>query len=151
MKARILILIFSISLFACASSDEENLLLQLVNEARSSGCDCGGDYCPPTTPVSWDTTLELVAHDHSLDMDKNKFLNHTGSNGSNPGQRMNRRGYDWRTYGENIASGQKTEEDVIAAWLKSPGHCKNIMNPAFKDMGISRVGNYWTQVFGAKR
>jgi len=151
MKARILILIFSISLFACESSDEESLLLQLVNEARSSGYYCGGDYCPPTTPVSWDTTLELVAYDHSLDMDKNKNLNHTGSDGSNPGQRMSRRGYDWRTYGENIAYGYKTEEDVIAAWLKSPGHCKNIMSPAFKDMGISRVGDYWTQVFGTKR
>ena len=151
MKAIVLILIFSISLFACASESEENLMLQLVNDARASGYSCGSDYCPPTTPVSWDTTLESVAHDHSLDMYTNKFFSHTGSDGSNPGQRMNRRGYNWKTYGENIALGYQTEEAVIAGWLNSPGHCKNIMNPNFKDMGIAREGNYWTQVFGTKR
>jgi uncharacterized protein YkwD len=61
--------------------------------------------------------------------------------------------------GENIASGQRTVEDAVASWLDSPGHCANIMNPAFTDMGAAyaidpRNRNrtaYWTQVFGTPR
>jgi uncharacterized protein YkwD len=36
------------------------------------------------------------------------------------------------------------------AWLGSEGHCKNIMNGGFKDMGVGRDGDYWTQEFGSK-
>jgi uncharacterized protein YkwD len=39
---------------------------------------------------------------------------------------------------------------VVDNWLKSPGHCKNIMNKAFKEVGVGRVGDYWTQNFGAR-
>lgn len=33
-------------------------------------------------------------------------------------------------------------------WLTSQGHCANIMNSSFAEMGIGRVENYWTQDFG---
>jgi uncharacterized protein YkwD len=56
----------------------------------------------------------------------------------------------WKTYGENIANGYGTEQAVMTAWLASEGHCKNIMNASFKEIGAGREGNYWTQVFGAK-
>ena len=72
------------------------------------------------------------------------------ADGSNGGVRIERAGYDWATFGENIAMGYRTEKDVVADWLQSPGHCKNIMNRNFKEMGVARVGNYWTQEFGAK-
>jgi len=39
---------------------------------------------------------------------------------------------------------------VIEGWLKSPGHCKNIMSQKYKEMGVARVGNYWTQTFGSQ-
>ena len=152
MTAKILILFFSISLFACA--DEDALLLQLVNEARVSGYFCGEEHHPPTNKVFWDTRLEQAAHDHSLDMYTNRFISHVGSDGSSPNQRASRRGYNMNgmgPLGENVAWGYQTEEEVIAAWLSSPGHCRNIMNPRYKDMGIAREGNYWTQLFGAER
>jgi uncharacterized protein YkwD len=46
--------------------------------------------------------------------------------------------------------GYTTEKQVVDAWLKSPGHCKNIMNKNYKEMGVARVGTYWTQTFGTK-
>ena len=128
------------------------LLLQLVNSYRASGCDCGSEgYYAPTTPVTWNDTLALVAKDHSEDMFKNKFFSHTGSDNSNPGTRLERYNYDWRTYGENIAYGHQTEKSVIEDWIKSPGHCSNIMAPNFKEMGVAKAGDCWTQLFGTRK
>jgi uncharacterized protein YkwD len=81
-------------------------------------------------------------------MFKNNFFDHTGSDGSEIGDRVTRRSYIWKACGENIAKGYNAEADVIKGWIESTGHCINIMYPGFKDMGVSKVGNYWTQVFG---
>jgi len=43
--------------------------------------------------------------------------------------------------------GQQNEEEVMKSWLKSPGHCANIMNPNVTEVGVARSGNYWTQLF----
>jgi len=131
---------------------DKDLLLQLVNSYRIAGCNCGseGDFAP-TTPLMWNNLLELTAQDHSEDMFKKNFFSHTGSDGSTLGVRVGRRGYDWQTCGENIAKGHKTEQDVIAGWINSPGHCKNIMNSNFKEMGVFKSGDYWTQVLGTRK
>jgi uncharacterized protein YkwD len=128
----------------------KSLILQLVNEVRTKGCQCGNTYYQPATPVSWNNQLEAAAYVHSADMNQNNFFSHTAPNGTNAGVRITNAGYNWRTYGENIASGYKTEASVVKGWVESEGHCKNIMNPAFKEMGVARAGNYWTQEFGAR-
>ncbi|MDO5665956.1 MAG: CAP domain-containing protein [Bacteroidia bacterium] len=125
-------------------------MLDLVNNYRQKGCNCGSEYFPPTTPVVWNNLLASAAQMHSDDMSKNNFLNHTGSDGKSAAYRISKVGYVWRAYGENIASGYKTANDVMTGWLKSEGHCKNIMNPGFKEMGVATSGNYWTQVFGSR-
>jgi len=131
---------------------DKDLLLQLVNSYRSAGCNCGSEgYFAPTTPVAWHNSLALAAQGHSEDMFKKNFFSHTGSDGSTLGVRVSRSGYDWQTCGENIAMGHKTEKDVIEGWINSPGHCKNIMNPNFKEMGVFKSGDYWTQVFGTRK
>lgn len=56
----------------------------------------------------------------------------------------------YMTAGENIAKGQNTPEFVMKSWMDSPGHRKNILNPKFKEMGVSRdefCNNIWTQMF----
>ena len=133
------------------STVNTSLLLQLVNSYRTAGYNCGYyGYFGSTDPVTWDNTLEAVAYDHSLDMSTNYFFSHTGSNGSSPGDRLTQHGYIWTTYGENIARGYRTEKAVIDGWIANPGHCANIMNPLFKEMGIAMIGNYWTLDLGAR-
>lgn len=132
------------------STVNKSQLLQLVNDVRQKGCQCGETYYPSTTPVEWNSKLELAAYTHSSDMFKNKYFSHTGLNGSDPGARIDGAGYRWRHYGENIAMGYTTERQVVEAWIKSPGHCRNIMNKDYKEMGVARVGDYWTQEFGAR-
>jgi uncharacterized protein YkwD len=77
----------------------------------------------------------MAAYLHSEDMVLNDFFSHTGSDGSSAGQRISRQGYPWRTYGENIAVGYPTVSSVIQGWLGSEGHCRNLMNPAFTEIG----------------
>ena len=105
---------------------------------------------PAVAVVTWNDKLAKAAYYHSVEMKSNDYFSHTGLNGSNAGQRITAAGYTWKTWGENIANGYTTEQAVVSGWLSSEGHCKNIMGINFKEMGVGRQGNYWTQVFAAK-
>ncbi len=91
-------------------------------------------------------------------MARHSVLAHEGSDGSSPAQRIARAGYLWHKVGENVASGPTTPEEVMDGWLASPGHCENLMDPDFSEMGIaytvdprSASGVYWAQVFASPR
>jgi uncharacterized protein YkwD len=140
----------STTVTAAPTAINKTYLLQLVNDVRKTGCNCGTTKMPPVPALVWNSLLEKAAVNHSIDMFKNNYFSHTGLNGSTPGTRLRAVGYNWRTYGENIALGYTSELAVINGWLKSPGHCRNIMNANFKEMGVERSGNCWTQDFGAR-
>ncbi|MGG8408935.1 CAP domain-containing protein [Streptomyces sp. 12297] len=115
----------------------------LVNKERAKvGCRA----------VKVNKKLTTAARNHSKDMAAHRTMSHTGSDGSDPGQRITRAGYRWRTYGENVAYGYTTSSKVMAGWMHSPGHKRNILNCAFKEIGVARAqpGNYWTQVFATR-
>jgi uncharacterized protein YkwD len=133
-----------------ASSVNKTVMLQLVNDVRKNGCQCGDTYYNPVPTVIWNNQLEAAAYQHSEDMYRNNYFDHTAPDGSNGGVRIQQAGYNWTSFGENIASGYKSEKEVVEGWLQSPSHCKNIMNRSFKEMGVARAGNYWTQEFAAK-
>ncbi len=125
-------------------------LLSLVNNIRKQGCTCGSTMMPPVAAVLWNDQLGKISYDHSKDMKQSNYFSHTALNGSTPGDRISSGGYNWLTYGENIALGYSTEQAVMDGWLNSEGHCKNIMNAAFKELGAGKEGNYWTQIFATK-
>ena len=67
---------------------------------------------------------------------------------------MTAAGYVWQTAGENLAGGNATAEATMQQWLDSDGHCANLMNPAFTELGVGYFpgGPYttlWVQNFGA--
>lgn len=125
-------------------------MLQLINSVRQAGYKCGNTIMPAVATVAWNDKLAKAAYDHSLDMKTNNYFSHSGLNGSNPGTRISAAGYSWKAYGENIAEGYTSEKAVVNGWLNSEGHCKNIMSPLFKEMGVGREANYWTQEFGSR-
>lgn len=133
-----------------ATDTTQPLMLQLVNAARAKGCTCGTTVMPPVNPLAWNTILAQVALAHSTDMDVNTYFSHIGLDGSSPGDRITAAGYIWTSYGENIAEGYTDEQSVMNAWLQSEGHCMNIMNAGFKEMGSGKDGTYWTQDFGSR-
>lgn len=127
-------------------------LLLEVNEARSVSRACdGSNISDPVHPLKWNYQLEEAADIHNDDMVENNFFSHTSeTDGSSPQDRTGRTGYGTRT-GENIAKG-RPQSDIIEQWLNSPGHCLNIMNPNWVDMGIAgdTKATVYTQVFGRK-
>lgn len=63
--------------------------------------------------------------------------------------------YDWLTVGENLAAGDWSPEQVVGAWMASPSHRANLLNPSFQEIGVGvayggAYGSYWTQEFGAR-
>lgn len=127
----------------------KDLLLTLVNNVRTKGCNCGSKVMPPVAPLSWNLYLELAAAKHSKDMTDRKYFAHNSPNGVTPQARIADAGYKASWSGENIASGPSTEQDVINGWVKSEKHCENMMSANYKEMAVARSGNIWTQVLGA--
>ncbi|MFC8764604.1 MULTISPECIES: CAP domain-containing protein [Streptomyces] len=125
-------------------SSAADQVIALVNSERAKA-GCG--------PLSANATLTRAAQGHSDDMAARNFFDHTDPDGDGPGERVTAAGYPWSTYGENIAKGQSTPEQVMESWMNSPGHRANILNCDFKEIGVGihdDGGPYWTQVFGAR-
>jgi uncharacterized protein YkwD len=132
-------------------------VVELVNEARSHGRRCGAERFAAAPPLNPSRDLDAAAAVHARDMARRKFFEHRGSDGSEPRDRVRRAGYQSRLTGENIALGPESAEEVVTGWLDSPGHCANIMEPRFQDIGVGlAIGRkrgqiYWVQDFGAPR
>lgn len=129
-------------------------VVERLNRIRAEGGRCGGIEFPPAEPLARSRALDEAARAHAEDMARNSFLAHTGSDGSNPGDRAARAGYDWEVVAENVASGQTSADDIAATWLKSAGHCENLRDAKYSDTGIAYALNpgdgrdiYWVQVY----
>ncbi|GAA2237197.1 CAP domain-containing protein [Streptomyces nogalater] len=119
-------------------------ILRLVNAERDKvGC----------RPLTLNPALTKAAQAHSEDMAAHRNMSHTGTDGSDPGLRITRAGYTWSSYGENVAYGYTTAEQVMAGWMASSGHRANILNCGFQEIGVglAQPGSYWTQDFGTAR
>jgi uncharacterized protein YkwD len=131
-------------------------VVELVNAARSKSRRCGSERYPAAPPLLASRDLDAAAARHARDMMKRKFFEHTGSDGSQPKDRVKRAGYQSRLTGENIALGPESAEEVVAGWLASPGHCENIMDARFQDIGVGIASGrkrgqiYWVQTFGQR-
>jgi len=125
-------------------------MLYQINEIRSQGCKCGRKKMPAVSRLSWSTALEDSAMRHARDMKKHDYFSHFSRNGKSVGDRLDALGYNWQHIGENIATGQINFTQVLEDWMDSQTHCEMIMNKDMREMGISRVGNYWVQHFGTE-
>jgi len=148
------------SAVSCAASNSDEFretMLAVIQAARAASRMCGNSSHDATGSVSWDTSLEQAALSHVQDMAYVNFFSHEGSDGLSVSSRADMVGYNWRAIGENIAAGQLDIEEAHQGWLDSPGHCRNIMNPLFTEVGAACVpgvdtdyGTYWAVVFGDK-
>jgi uncharacterized YkwD family protein len=99
-----------------------------------------------------DTQLSGVAQKKSVDMRQNGYFSHTSPTYGSPFDMMRDNGVSYKTAGENIAQGQPTPQEVVKAWMDSPGHRKNILSPDFTHIGVGydSSGHHWTQMFIGK-
>jgi uncharacterized protein YkwD len=143
---------------AAQAGDVQARILALVNEARAQPRRCGTESFAAAPPLRWSNTLHEAAASHAADMARHSYFSHTGRDGSGVDDRARRAGYPWRAIGENIAAGQLHADAAVQGWIKSPGHCANLMAQVYTDMGAafavntsSSAGIYWVQVFGSTR
>lgn len=113
----------------------DDATLCLVNRERSSR---GLVALKPVAP------LTAAAHAYARRMAHDKFFDHTAPNGTTFITRIQRTDYlrggvrSW-SVGENIAWGTgdlATPKAIVAAWMTSPGHRRNILTPGFRELGL---------------
>lgn len=97
--------------------------------------------------LTLDTTASKAAQVRANEI--RTSFSHTRPNGSSCFTALKEAGVSYRTAGENIAAGQKTPEQVVAAWMNSEGHRKNILGSQYTAIGVGYLaeGNCWTQFF----
>jgi uncharacterized protein YkwD len=152
----------SASVSAAPASSQPPVLatrvLQLVNDVRARGTRCGERSFGPAPPVRLSGALAGVAFGHAADMARHNYFEHEDLAGRSPADRVRAVGYREKLVGENIAYGPESADEVVQGWLDSPGHCENIMDSRFAEMGIayaaghaSKRGLYWVQLLAAPR
>jgi uncharacterized protein YkwD len=106
---------------------QERQVLDYTNQIRQQQ-GCG--------PLRLDSALVEAAGKHASDMARRHYMDHTNPDGEDPGDRMADAGYRGSSWGENIAAGYDSAQKVVAAWMQSDGHRKNILNCRFTSIGI---------------
>jgi len=142
--------------FARSTSDLHDLeqvrgeMLAQVNKVRKKA---------GIAPLRANDRLDQAAQRHAEDMLARRYFAHENPEGKTVRERARAAGYDWRNIGENLAEGQFSVSEVMDTWMHSPGHRRNILDPAFKEIGIGLAfgrsgGTYrvlWVQAFGTRR
>lgn len=130
-------------------------VFRAVNTARAQARSCGNEAKPAVAALGWSDTLFVAAAAHSKDMAQRNYFSHTSPEGKSSGDRALLAGYRFSALGENIAAGQPSVNVVMAGWLASEGHCRNIMNAVFTEIAVACVSTsrpmyptYWTMVLG---
>lgn len=142
MRSTTFFAIFALSLTGLIEAYDPVKMLCLVNQQRQRA---------GRKPLGMSKALENAAQKHSDDQARMRSMTHTGSDGSSPGDRVSRAGYNWNGVAENVAYGYSDEEECMRQWMNSPGHRENILGD-YTHFGsaVSKSGGtpYYTQDFG---
>ena len=122
----------------------EHRVLELVNAERAKF---------GLAPMGYNRQLDAASERHASHMAAVRTMAHSGIGDGDPGSRILAQGFD-RSWGENVATGQLSPEQVVAEWMASPGHRRNILDPEFRQLGVAYTTaadgrSYWAQSFGA--
>lgn len=137
--------------FSCAADPgrkaEEARLLADINRERAAY----GLGLVRVSPV-----LATAAQGHACDTAQKSALSHTGSDGTRPGQRALRVGYDYRMIAENLGLGFHSAPQAMFYWMRSPAHRANVLAPEVTEaaLGLATAGNgqrAWVLMLGSHR
>jgi uncharacterized protein YkwD len=103
------------------------------------------------------TVVDNLRLDRSAQGWTNEMVAHRDfTHGTDFSSRISAVGFNWSNVGENIAAGFQTPAAVVRAWMRSTGHCQNILSPVYRMVGTGVSGGApgahengtWTQDFG---
>lgn len=131
-------------------------LLDRINEYREAGAICGTTPFEPSEPLTMHPSLRCAARVHALDMAARDYVMHTTPEGLGFADRAADAGFDLSVFGETLAAGLPSAEDVAVAWIGRETECVNLMNPDARELGVgflapdeATFATYWVAVFGA--
>lgn len=130
--------------FKTHSSSEASLVAQVLTLLNRERAAVGAGA------LALDAQAERAAKVHVEDMAGRGYFDHISPEGWAPEDRLRMTGASGYTLvGENIAVGQRTAQDVMNAWMNSPGHRANMLDPRFTHVGIGldEATFHWAQVF----
>jgi uncharacterized protein YkwD len=147
----------------CADDAQLQRAVERLNQVRRlQHAPCGastgsaGSAGSAAQTLAWESRLAESAHEHAMDLALNDRLSHVDSRQRSFGTRLRGVGYAAAGAGENLAAGQRDADDAIAAWLDSPSHCVNLMQPEYRDVGLAcvqrrgaRYERFWVAHLGA--
>jgi hypothetical protein len=103
-------------------------LVSLTNSQRSNN---------GLPPLSYNGRLAASAYAKAQHMLANDYWAHTAPDGTTPWVFVRQAGYAYTTVGENLARGFQSDSAIVSSWMNSPGHRANLLNPAYRDMGVA--------------
>ncbi|KRE29738.1 CAP domain-containing protein [Paenibacillus sp. Soil522] len=121
-----------------SSTAFQTQVIDLVNQERAKA---------GLSALKTDALLTKVAIEKARDMDVNNYFSHNSPTYGSPFDMMRSFGVTYSYAGENIASGQRTPQEVMTAWMNSAGHRANILSPNFTKIGVGYVNGEWVQEF----
>ena len=123
-----------------APSSEAEQVLNLVNAARAQN---------GLSPMTLDTEMTAAANTRAKETVSQ--FSHTRPDGSSFSTALTQAGVSYRSYGENIAWGQRSAQSVMDTWMNSSGHRANILGSYSRlGVGVYRTADgtpYWVQLF----
>jgi uncharacterized YkwD family protein len=99
------------------------------------------------SPLAYDKALSAMALDKAKDMYHNRYFSHNSPTYGSPFDMMRSYRISYSYAGENIAMGQRSPQEVMNAWMNSPGHRQNILNPNYTKIGVAYYNGVWVQEF----
>lgn len=118
------------SILGYASNISIQDVVRLTNQKRS-------EAGLPT--LSYNQTLSDAAYTKGRDMIDRDYWAHVAPDGTQPWKFFGQFGYKYRYAGENLARDFSNASSAIDAWMNSPTHRENILNPKYKEIGIGVV------------
>jgi len=105
-------------------------VVNLTNKKRS---DAG------LSTLTLNQTLSNAAYVKGVDMINKDYWAHVSPDGTQPWSFFKNAGYKYRYAGENLARDFSNATDAVNAWMNSPTHRDNMLNPKYKEIGIGIV------------
>lgn len=88
--------------------------------------------------LTYNDTLEAVARKKLIDLVVRGYFAHESPTGEHASDIAKEEGYNYLVIGENLAAGTfGSSQDLVKAWMNSPGHRENMLNKGYQEIGVA--------------
>src|SRR5574340_485197 len=130
------------------NADFEQRVVELLNIERAK---------VGAAPLKRSSDLDFAARYQTRDMEEDIYFDHYTQDRidstttiivCSPTERIKLYYSGYSAFGENLAAGYDTPEQVIAGWMASDGHRTNMLDPKYREVGIGYYeGGTWFREF----